>query len=236
MSRSLLRALARTLALAAGAALPLSAQLGTIPEKSPFRDVEYNHEWTFFTGYLTGGADPAGVAPGGGPLLGIRYDYHFSGPMFGYVRVASVASKRTALNSGKPSSTRTLGQFNWPMTFLDLGLETSLSGQKAWHGIMPVASFGLGLYSDLVSGADVGGFELGTGFMFSFGGGIRYAPARRWQLRAEVYNYLYGVNYPGSYFNAPSGGSTAILPASASASQYRSNWSIQIGAAYTFLR
>ncbi len=227
--------LVRAFACLALAAPPSAAQLGTLPEQSPFRDVEYTHEWTFFSGYLSNRSDPAGVAPGGGPMVGIRYDYHFSGPLFGYVRLTEVASRRLALNPGKPVATRRVGDFSWPMTFFDIGLETSLTGRKSWHGIMPVVSVGGGLYSDLISGADAGGFEIGTGLMLSFGGGVRFAPARRWQLRAEVYNYLYGIDYPGSYENAPTGGSTAILPSGAKGG-LRSNWSIQIGASYTFLR
>ena len=226
----------RLVALAAVLSRPVLAQIGTLPERSPFRDVEYNHEWTFFTGVMANRADPAGVAPRSGPLVGARYDYHFSGPLFGYVRLTGVASNRVALNPGKSGAKRQVGAFSWPMMFADMGLETSLTGQKSWHGIMPVASFGLGLYSDGVSGADVGGFQIGTGFMFSFGGGLRWAPDRRWQLRAEAYNYLYGVDYPASYFNAPSGGAGAVLPGSAARSTFRSNYSIQIGASYTFLR
>ena len=228
--------LARAIALTACLAHPALAQLGTIPEKSPFRDVEYNHEWTFFTGFLTNGGDPAGVAPGGGPLLGLRYDYHFSGPLYGYARFTEVASSRSALNPGKPLAKRLIGNFKWPMTFFDVGLETSLTGQKAWHGIMPVMSFGVGGYSDFVSGPDVGGFAVGSGLMFTFGGGVRYAPAnKRWQLRAEAYNYFYALDYPPSYENAPVGGSTSILPAGAKGG-YRSNWSLQIGASYTLVR
>lgn len=228
--------LAIAIALAACASRPASAQLGTIPEKSPFRDVEYNHEWTFFTGYLSNKADPAGVAPGGGPIVGLRYDYHFSGPLFGYVRLTGVNSSRIALNPGKPVAKRLVGEFSWPMVFADFGLETSLTGQKAWHGFMPVVSFGGGIYSDLISGSDIGGFVIGSGFMFSLGGGIRYAPVKRLQLRVEAYNYLYGIDYPTSYVNAPVGGTTAILPTGSSPSKFRSNWSLQIGAAYTFLR
>ncbi len=227
--------LAWALALTVSCASAASAQLGSPPEKSPFRDVEYKHEWTFITGYLTNGGDPAGVAPGGGPLVGLRYDIHFSGPLFGYARLTEVASSRIALNPGKSGAKRLVGNYSWPMTFFDVGLETSLTGQKAWHGVMPVVSLGAGMYSDFISGPDVGGFTIGSGLMFTFGGGIRYAPAQKWQLRAEAYNYLYAIDYPTSYENAPTGGSTSILP-SGSKGGYRSNWSLQIGASYTLLR
>ena len=227
--------LAWAFALIACLVRPAAAQLGTIPEKSPFRDVEYNHEWTFFTGFLSAGKDPAGVAPGSGALVGIRYDYHFSGPLFGYVRATEVASSRLALNPGKSGAKRRIGEYRWPMTFFDVGLETSLTGQKAWHGLMPVVSLGAGAYSDFVKGADVGGFTVGSGLMFTFGGGIRYAPAKKWQLRLEGYNYLYAIDYPASYENAPSGGTGAILPPGAKGG-YRSNWSLQLGASYTLIR
>lgn len=224
------------LVLLALVARPALAQLGTTPEKSPFRDVEYNHEWTYFAGYLSNAADPAGVAPGSGPLVGIRYDYHFAGPLFGYVRVAETFGSRLALNPGKPPATRVVGRYNWPMMFMDVGLETSLTGQKAWHGLMPVVSFGGGAYSDFITQPDIGGFAIGSGFLLSLGGGVRYAPARRWQVRVEGYNYMYGVEYPAAYASAPTGGTTAILPAGASRSKWRSNWTLQVGLSYTLLR
>ena len=226
-------------ALVIGAALlapPARAQLGVMPEKSPFRDMEYNHEVTILSGWMSAGADPAGVAPRGGPTLGVRYDYHFTGPLFGFVRGLGVLSQRTAVDPGQTLAKRRIGSFTWPVLFIDAGLETSLTGQKSWHGVMPVLSIGLGAYTDLVNGPDRGGYEFGTGFLLTFGGGVRWAPERRWQLRAEVYDYLHDVNYPASYLGTVNGSVPGVLPPAASRSIYRHNLTLQLGAAYTLFR
>lgn len=230
------RRAAMALAIFVAVAAPARGQLGVLPEKSPFRDMEYNQEWTVLSGWMSAGADAAGVAPGGGPMLGARYDYHFTGPLFGYVRAVGVFGQRTALDPSQTLAKRKIGTFLWPVLFADAGLETSLTGQKTWHGVMPVISIGLGAYSDFISGPDRGGYEFGTGFLFTIGGGIRWAPERRWQIRAEVYDYLHDLSYPASYQGTTSGSVPGILGAGASRSTYRHNLTLQIGAAYTIFR
>ena len=83
---------------AAAAALLAStagAQVGYPPERSPYRDLEYRQELTLLTGYYAASADPAGVAPRSGPMLGLRYD----------VRVgASRESSRSATSSIRRST------------------------------------------------------------------------------------------------------------------------------------
>lgn len=212
------------------------AQIGVVPERSPFRDMEYNQEVTLISGWMSAGSDPAGVAPRGGATLGLRYDYHFAGPLFGYVRGLGVLGQRTALDPGQTLARRRIGSYFWPVFYFDAGLETSLTGQKSWHGIMPVVSIGLGAYTDFVNGPDRGGYEFGSGFLLSFGGGIRWAPERRWQVRAELYDYVHDIAYPASYLSSTSGSVPGILPVNASRSFYRHNWSLQIGAAYTVFR
>ncbi|MBI2796263.1 MAG: hypothetical protein HYX65_06095 [Gemmatimonadetes bacterium] len=237
------RSLAQPLALALAALLCTAAagaqgvtQVGVVPELSPFRDMEYNHEFTLLSGWMSAGSDPAGVAPRGGPSLGIRYDIHFAGPLFGYVRALTVLGERTALDPGQTLARRRIGSFLWPVTFIDAGLETSLTGQKSWHGFMPVVSIGMGAYTDFVSGPDRGGYEFGTGFLFTIGAGVRWTPERRWQVRLELYDYLHDVTYPASYLGTPNGSVPGIIPAGSSRSFYRNNWSLQVGAAYTLFR
>lgn len=229
----------RALAGLLGAALCTmagQAQVGVVPERSPFRDMEYNHEITLLSGWMSAGSDPAGVAPRGGATLGLRYDYHFAGPLFGYVRGISVLGQRTALDPGQTLAKRKIGSYVWPVLYFDAGLETSLTGQKSWHGFMPVVSIGLGAYSDFVNGPDRGGYEFGSGFLFTIGGGVRWTPERRWQVRAELYDYIHDIAYPASYLSTSSGSLPGILPVGASRSFYRHNWSLQIGAAYTIFR
>ena len=70
--------------LAAGPlAAPAAAQVGHEPTRSPFRDLAYKQDFTLHTGYYVGSKGRAGVAPSGGPMLGVRYDgssSYFRGP------------------------------------------------------------------------------------------------------------------------------------------------------------
>ena len=116
------RRAAMALAIFVAVAAPARGQLGVLPEKSPFRDMEYNQEWTVLSGWMSAGADAAGVAPGGGPMLGARYDYHFTGPLFGYVRApwASSASERRSTRVRRSRSERS-GPFSGPSCLPTLG-------------------------------------------------------------------------------------------------------------------
>jgi len=58
------------------------AQVGHLPENSPYRDLETRQEFTFFGGHYAAGQDLIGVAPRGGPMFGFRYDIHVGGPAF----------------------------------------------------------------------------------------------------------------------------------------------------------
>ena len=47
-----------------------AAQVGHPPDKSPYRDRDYNRDWTFFAGPFNGQHEPIGVAPTEGPMAG----------------------------------------------------------------------------------------------------------------------------------------------------------------------
>lgn len=229
------RTLAFVLALASGAmGAPVMAQVGYTPEASPYRDLEYRQEVSVFTGWFAASKDPAGVAPRGGPILGARYDVRVGGPASLTVRLARVFSDRRTLDPAKPLATRDLGTSARPLYLGDVGLTINLTGQKSVHRLVPVVGAGVGLVSDFQK-RDVGGFGLGTSFAFSFGGGIRWIPGGSLQLRADVTDYLYQVQYPDSYFNPASDG-TQILRDSQSPRVWKHNAALTVGASYQFFR
>jgi hypothetical protein len=218
---------------------PLAAQqtqVGRLPENSPFRDVEFTHEFTIFTGYMSAAGDPAGVSPAGGPLLGARYDFHATGPLFLYARVAEEFTDRLARDPTRQPGKREIGRFGWPLTFADVGLSVSFTGEKSWKRFQPMASIGAGVVSDWMTAPDRGGYTFGTTFLFTMGAGFRYTPDRRWQYRVEMLDYMNEISYPTTYTDTPPGGAAGLLPAGSSRGVWRHSWNLQIGAAYTFLR
>ena len=233
MTPFLKRSLALALACAA-AALPARAQVGHTPETSPYRDLEFRQELSAYTGWFAAAKDPAGVAPQAGPMLGARYEVRMGGPASLSVRLARVFSERTTLDPAKPRATRDLGTSAVPLYLGDVGLTINLTGQKSIRRVVPLLNAGVGLVSGFES-ADVGGYSFGTNFAFSFGGGLRWVPGGKLQVRADIADYLYQIQYPAAYFT-PASDTTQILKDSQSPRLWKHNAALTIGASYLFFR
>lgn len=232
--------LAALTALAALAAhvLPATAvaQVGSLPENSPFRDLEYRQELSAFTGWFAASKDPAGVAPRSGPLLGARYDVRIGGPAQFTARLATAFSERRVINPSRSGAARELGIREQGLFMGDVGITVNLTGQKSWRALVPYTQFGAGIASDF-KGRDPGGYQFGTTFAFNFGGGVRWVPRDRWQVRADVADWLYQIQYPETYYVPTTvGGSDAILRATDAKSVWKHNFALTIGGSYSFFR
>lgn len=218
-------------------AAPLSAQVdvGYPPPRSPFRDLEYKHEATVFGGYLAAGKDPAGVAPRGGPIAGIRYEVVVGGPAQLVVRMAQAMTDRMVVDPSLPITTRNLGIRSWPIYLADAGISLNITGQRSFRGIVPVLYGGLGLASDLGKKVEADPYRLGTTFALSGAGGLRFVPGGRFQMRADVGTYLYQIKYPSAYY-VPSSDNTAVLEDSQARNFWKSNPTLTLGASYLLFR
>ena len=230
----------RVLSVAALALItaPLAAQsvdVGSPPAKSPFRDLEYKHEVTLFGGYYTAAKDPAGVAPQSAPMEGIRYELLVGGPAQFVVRLARVNSDRRLIDPLEPRASRELGVQSWPLYLTDLGFSLNLTGQRSWHGIVPVVSGGLGIASDLDKKDDNDDFNVGTTFAFSFGAGVRIVPGGRFQLRADAGTWIYKYKYPTTYY-ATTSDNTSVLDQDQAKEFYKRNLGLTVGASYLLFR
>jgi hypothetical protein len=223
------------------AAAPLAAQVGYDPAKSPYHDVPWRQGLTFVAGWYNAAIDPAGVAPRSAPMYGLRYDLQLAGPAQLTIRSAATTSKRHLLDPRQPKATRLLGEVDAPLLFTDIGLTLNLTGQRSWHGLVPLVQFGAGVASDLKPAADVGNYKFGgssgTTFALSLGTGIRYVPGgrfNRWEVRGDVTDYLFALKYPGSYISTAT--TPSVLKPDASASSWRHNAGLTLGLTYRFLR
>ena len=228
-------AAAAAMAFAAAAPLSAGAQIGYPPTRSPYIDLEHTQEITGFAGYYNGRADPAGVAPGSGPIFGAHYSWRVGGPAHLTSEFAYIQSKRRILDPAKPRATRDLGESDWPLYAANVGLALSLTGAKSWHHIVPEVQGGVGFISDMKGKADVGGFKFGTRFALSWGAGVRYVPGGRFQLRADVNNRLNTIAFPNSYFTSTTASGTPILTDSPK-SVWRNNPALTLGVSYLFSR
>jgi hypothetical protein len=210
------------------------AQVGHLPENSPYRDLEASQELSFFGGHYSAGQDPIGVAPRGGPMYGARYEIHVGGPAFLMARYAHVNSDRFPIDPTKSGAGAQLGRKTVSLNLLDVNLVLNLTGQKSFHKIVPVINLGAGIASCGCS-VDSDPYTFGTPFAFSFGGGLRYVPGGRLQLRADWGNYLYQLKYPAAYYLTPTTGSAAAGSGQAR-SFWKNNRALTLGASLLFFR
>ena len=216
------------------AAAPAAAQVGHLPQESPFEDIEFRQGIDVFAGWWRAGKDPAGVAPQSGPMLGVRYDLLLGGPAYLTTRLGTIASERTVLDPARPAGDRVIGTEKRPMTFFDLGITTALTGQKTWHQLQPLLHVGAGGITNF-KGEDLGGFKVGTSFAFAYGAGVKWVPGGRLAYRADVGGQLYRVRYPDRYFTEGLDG-TSVLPADDGRSSWINNLTVTFGVTYQFRR
>lgn len=227
--KSLLSALALVVV-----ATTANAQVGHLPQRSPYRDVETSQEVTFFGGYYSAGKDPLNVAPRGGPAFGLRYEKHVGGPAFLMARWSHVNSERFPIDPTKTGAAAQLGKKKVALDLFDVNLALNLTGQKSFHNIVPVVNLGAGVATCSCE-VELDPYSFGTPFAFSFGGGLRYVPGGRFQLRADWNSYLYQLKYPAEYY-VNTTGTGAAAPPRQSRSFWKNNQALTLGASFLFFR
>ena len=197
-------------ALALLVASPAYAQVGHDPEESPYKDLEYRQEITPYGGYAKARVDRAGVLPQGATVAGLRYEVYLGGPVSLTSDLSALFSDRNIIDPTKPVSQRLVGTENAPVYALDVGIGLDVTGRKSWHGIVPQVRAGVGVASSPAAD-DPSGYKFGTPFAISFGGGLKFVPGGRLQVRADVGERLFKQKYPDAFFT-PSGTNPALLP------------------------
>ena len=212
------------------AAVPARAQqVGYAPSHSPYQDVDKTMEFAFSAGRFSAGADPVGVAPQGGQMFSFLYGWHATGPLFLNTSLSRISSARDVLDPAATNSNR--GLYDWPLWALDGTMALSLTGDRTFHGFMPIANLGMGFVTDRHSQSDVGGYQFGTRFQLVWGATIRWVPSKRWALRADLTNHMYSMGYPQTYYVAGKSG-TPLVAAEQPKSFWRNNPSLTFGLSY----
>lgn len=206
-------------------------QVGYAPSKSPYQDVDQTMELALLAGRFSAAADPAGVAPQGASMLKLLYGWHASGPLFLNVSAMRTESVRRVLDPAAINRDRGLAY--WPLWAFDGSMALSLTGNRTFHGFMPLANLGMGFITDRHTQSDVGTYRFGTRFEVLWGMSVRWVPSQRWALRADLNNRMYSMGYPETYYALGRDG-TAIVPAQMPKSFWRNNPSLSIGLSYLF--
>ena len=212
----------------------IGAQVGHLPQDSPFEDTPYRQELTTYSGWYGGAEGSAGVGPQAGPIVGLRYDLRIGGPAFFSVHAGHAFSERDVIDPLNPPATRHLGTKDVSLLLLDAGITLNLTGQKSWHGIIPLTRFGIGIAANVGGQSDPANFTIGTPFALVFGAGARWAPGGRWQLRFDVADHLFQLSYPSAYGSIPEGGGRPVLVGKTS--EWTNNFVFTLGASYIISR
>lgn len=216
------------------AAVPAAAQVGHDPAHSPYRDLEHTQELTWLFGYMRARHDPAGIAPRSAAIAGLRYEINLTGPLALSADFTRTFSERTVLDPAKPLATRSLGTQSTPVYGADVALALDLTGRKSWNHLVPQLRAGLGLVNSRAKD-DSSGYSFGTPFAFTFGGGLKFVPGGRFQLRADVTDRVFKLGYPDSYYRKASD-NTSVLSDPTPRSFYTHHTALTVGVSYLFGR
>ncbi|MEO7040059.1 MAG: hypothetical protein ABI446_11920 [Gemmatimonadaceae bacterium] len=213
---------------------PLAAQVGNVPEKSPYQDFNFRQDFSLWGGYFSGNTGEAGIGPQSSAIFGVRYGLHIGGPASFAFRVGRAASIRNVIDPTKIGAARNLGQVSDPIWIADAGINLALTGQKSFHHVIPEVGVGGGVATSR-NKADVGGYRFGTGLAIHGTAGLKYVTHGPWGARLDVTDYFWQLSYPGAYFLAPAGG-TAVLSARQVQNQWTQNPVLSFGITYIFSR
>jgi hypothetical protein len=221
-------------ALALLFAVPAAAQVGHEPAQSPYTDLEYKQELTPLFGYARARTDPAGILPQSAALAGLHYEVHLAGPVAFTSDLTRTFSKRNVIDPTLPAARRALGTETAAVYGVDVGVALSLTGRKSWHHVVPQLRGGLGIMASPAKDSE-SGYKFGTPFAFHFGGGLKFVPGGRFQLRADVTERLFKQTYPDSYF-ANASDNTAVLKDPTARKFYTHHTALTVGVSYLFAR
>jgi hypothetical protein len=185
----------------------LNAQVGSTPERSPFRDAEIRQNVSLLLGQSFGGHDKVGAAPRGGTAVGVRYDINLGAAPIAFTSVLMrQAASRDILQPGLPLTNRIGATVSQPLWMLDAAFTLLLTGNRSWHSFVPSTTFGVGIVTDNRAVTDSSKFQFGNRFAPILGFGLKYAPQRsRWTVRADITNRFYSVPYPQTFRDSTPG-------------------------------
>jgi hypothetical protein len=210
------------------AAPVLGAQtLGSLPDRSPYLDLDDSQRFGLIAGWLATGSDAVGVNPKSAPMVGVRYDLAIGGPMYLTGTVFGTSTTRTVLDYTKSAATRDIGSQGLGLVGANVSVAMALTGRRSWHHIQPLVNVGVGLVSGPGDKLDISGYQFGTKLAFSYGFGVRYATGRNSEFRFDLNQYWWKLSYPALY-RSTQGDPVAIKP-TGSLSSFAANTALTIG-------
>lgn len=223
-------------ALAALVALPVSAQVGYSPDRSPYRDLTQPTTLTATVGRFTNNGGTYGLGPNNGYTYGLRYAFRANKFIEISLNATRMQLQRLQVDPFVPVAQRVSGPFNENMIMGEFGLTANLTGGKTWRGLAPFVGVGLGAaFSEgFQSPSDTTGFKQGTKFVFTPHAGTRIFLTPKLHVRLEAKAVLWRLSYPRPTFGAVPPGDPLAAPVVTDGrfTQWAPNAVLQFGLGY----
>jgi hypothetical protein len=187
---------------------PLAAQ--SVPSHYAFIDTR--QEGGVFMAHLSPGTGVFDFGPGPGVAVGGWYGIRLGGPVGLEAHGTYFPTQRSLIDPGREEGDRKIGEADSRIVAFDVRLRFSLTGDRTWRKLAPFLSTGVGLAFDVAPEdpqeeillAD-DRFDFGTPFLGVLGGGVRWLPTARTQVRADAGVTLWQLRAPRGYLDETRG-------------------------------
>ncbi len=176
------------------------AQVGHLPEHSPYKDMRIKQALVFYGGLMSGGEGNAGVGPADGPVGGARWEVTVGAPSILFLGLSLANLERPLVKLEDPPDTRFFGTANQRIVMANAGLNFVLTGRKTWRGLAPYLGVGFGIALGGSVPEDSSGYTFKTKFHIDPTIGIRFHPSPRFHLRIEGRAVVWRLSYPTQFF------------------------------------
>jgi hypothetical protein len=184
----------------------LTAQVGHDPAQSPFHDIRLHSGPVVVVGHLGGDRGVARAGTSNAMTFGLRYEIPAGKTLHFQFTGTYLHGDRFIINPRADSASpgRKTGPVTSDLAFVEIGMQLRLTGGKTWHGFAPYLGTGLGLVFDVNSPGDTtrSGYQFGTKLTLAFTTGVRWYPAHRVMINADVRAQLWRLKYPISFHDS----------------------------------
>jgi hypothetical protein len=212
----------------------VSAQVGHLPQSSPYRDIRKGHTFTVVGGYFGGEGTSLGIGPHDGAVYGARYDIRTGGTIQFGLGVAHGTLQRFIVDPFVPEPNRKRGPVDQSVTFADISLQFNVTGGKSWHRLAPFIGATLGLAMASETPADTSGFDFGNEFYFAPTIGTRVFLSNRFHIRAEARWTFWKIDFPLTFQREPTPENPNPVILGSELSEWDTSSWFQLGVGYSF--
>ncbi len=180
-----------------------SAQVGSQPDKSPYREISRSTFISASYAEVDGNGGDFGVGPHDGTLYGLTLNLRANRFIGLGIGLSAGDFQRRIIDPFVELENRDQGIVGQTLTLAEVQVTFNLTGGKTWHRLAPYLSLNGGLAFANETAADTSGYSFDTRFFLAPGAGIRVALGQRLHLKAEVKALSWKLSYPDSYRNEP---------------------------------